>query len=103
MTWLLYPPVAFVIYIILVGVLAGMGRLMAGPAHPNPTKSSTYASGEDAPHHLAAPGYRPFFQVALFFAVVHLGALVIATGDFSATMIVYVLGLMVTLISLMLG
>lgn len=103
MTWLFSPPIAFLIYVLLVGILSGMGRLMAGPANPDPVKSSTYASGEDAPSYLAAPGYRPFFKVALFFAILHLGALVLATGNFSGVMVIYLVGLLFALIALLLG
>ena len=70
---LLSPPVAFVIYVVLVGILYGLGRLLAGPPNVTPVKSSTYSSGEEPPTYLAAPGYRPFFVVALFFAILHLG------------------------------
>ena len=79
--FLLIPPVAFLIYLLLVAVLSGIGRVMAGTDHPSSAfKSSAYASGE-APHMgSGAPGYRPFFRVALFFAVLHLGVLVLASG-----------------------
>ena len=43
---LLYPPVAFVIYLVLVGILAGVGRALAVPSQANPMKSGAYASGE---------------------------------------------------------
>ncbi len=52
---------------------------------------------------LAAPGYRPFFVVALFFAVLHLGVLVLATGISSPVMRIYLLGLMLALLALILG
>jgi NADH:ubiquinone oxidoreductase subunit 3 (subunit A) len=77
---LLSPPAAFLIYLVLVGMLAGAGRVLAGAPHPSSLKSSTYASGEAAPSEAGAPGYRPFFAVGLFFAVLHLGVLLLATG-----------------------
>ena len=52
---------------------------------------------------LAAPGYRPFFVVALFFAVLHLGVLVLATGIPSPVMRIYLLGLLLALLALILG
>ncbi|HEX7547906.1 MAG TPA: hypothetical protein VF417_02815, partial [Candidatus Methylomirabilis sp.] len=60
---LLYPPIAFVIYLVLVGVLSGVGRALAVPAHAHTdaTKSSAYASGEAGEINQAAPGYRQFF------------------------------------------
>ena len=73
MDFLLIPPVALVIYVVLVGALSGLGRMLAGRGAPNGAKSSTYTGGEAAPQQMAAPGYRPFFVVALFFAILHLG------------------------------
>jgi NADH:ubiquinone oxidoreductase subunit 3 (subunit A) len=101
---LLSPPVAFLIYVLLVLVLALVGRgLAARSKGTSQLKSSTYSSGEAPPTHLAAPGYRPFFVVALFFAVLHLGVLVMSTGNASPVMIIYLLGLMLALLVLILG
>ncbi len=100
---LLTPPIAFLIYLVLVGILSGVGRVLAGPGTENPIKSSTYASGEVAPTRAAAPGYRPFFVIALFFAVLHLGVLILATGTFTPITVVYLIGLMLALLALILG
>lgn len=101
--FLLSPPVAFVIFLVLVAVLSGIGRLLAGPAHTSPLKSSIYSSGEAPPERWAAPGYRPFFVVALFFAILHLGVLVLAVGQLSGASIVYLVGLALALLALILG
>jgi hypothetical protein len=87
-----------------VAILSGIGRALAGTHHPTSTlKSSAYASGE-APHlSSGAPGYRPFFRVALFFAVLHLAALVLATGGSSPMTAVYLVGLILVLVALILG
>jgi len=37
---LLSPPVAFLLYIPLVGLITLLGRKLAGPEHANPMKSS---------------------------------------------------------------
>ena len=102
---LLLPPIAFVIYLVLVGVLSGAGRALAVPAHSHAdaTKSSAYASGEVGETYQAAPGYRQFFVVALFFAMLHLGVLMMASGDFSPIMGVYLGGLLLALLALILG
>jgi NADH:ubiquinone oxidoreductase subunit 3 (subunit A) len=100
---LLTPPFAFVIYLLLVGVLSGIGRLLAGPGTPNEVKSGLYASGESPPTVRAAPGYRPFFVTTLFFAVLHLGALVIALGGTSWIAPIYLAGLVFALLALILG
>src|SRR5512144_398585 len=100
---LLTPVVAFLIYLGLAALLSyGSGKL-AGPTKPSVLKSSTYSSGELAPTALAAPGYRPFFVLALFFAVLHLGALVLGSGSFSPAVLIYLLGLMLALLALILG
>jgi NADH:ubiquinone oxidoreductase subunit 3 (subunit A) len=100
---LLTPPIAFLIYVVLVAALFGFGRLLAGASNPTEEKSSSYASGEEALRDAAVPGYRPFFKVALFFAVLHLGVVVLGSGGVTAGALVYVVGLLVTLIVLILG
>jgi NADH:ubiquinone oxidoreductase subunit 3 (subunit A) len=97
------PPIAFLIYLLLVGILSGIGLLLAGSAKPNPAKSSTYASGEESLTSTPVPGYQPFFKVALFFAILHLGVIVMASGGASSGSALYLIGLMVALIALILG
>lgn len=103
MSILLTPPLAFLIYLPLVFAIYFLGRGLAGAGHPSDEKSSLYGSGEAAPTTLAAPGYRPFFLVAFFFAVLHLGMLVLATGTLTANLIPYIIGLVFALIALILG
>ena len=100
---LLSPPLAFLIYLPLVYAIYLVGRGLAGKGNPSSSKSSVYGSGEAAPTTLAAPGYRPFFLVAFFFAVLHLGMLIIGTGAFTVSMIPYLVGLILALIALILG
>ncbi len=100
---LLYPPVAFVIYLVLVAFISGFGHVLAGETHPSALKTSTYASGEEAPRAGAPTGYNPFFVIALFFAVLHLGVLVLASGSVTQTMAIYLGGLVLVLIVLILG
>jgi NADH:ubiquinone oxidoreductase subunit 3 (subunit A) len=103
MNMLLSPLIAFLLYLLLVGVLSGFGRLLAGPSIPGEMKSGLYASGESPPTAQAAPGYRPFFVTTLFFAVLHLGALVIALGGTSWIAVIYLAGLVFALLALILG
>ncbi len=100
---LLTPLVAFLVYLALAFLISFAGKKMAGPVKSSPLKSSTYSSGELPPTAMAAPGYRPLFVVALFFAVLHLGALVLGSGLASPAMLVYLLGLMLALLALILG
>jgi NADH:ubiquinone oxidoreductase subunit 3 (subunit A) len=100
---LLSPPIAFLLYIPLVGIIALFGKMLAGPVQKNSMKSSIYGSGEEAQTQLAAPGYRPFFLVAFFFAILHLGMLVLGSGSFSTISPVYLIGLLLALTALILG
>ena len=97
------PLIAFLIFLALAVLITILGRTLAGPSKYSRIKSSTYSSGELPPTLLAAPGYRPFFVVALFFAVLHLGVLVLGSGVASPVMRIYLLGLMLALLALILG
>ncbi len=103
MDLLLLPPVTFLIYLVLVGLLSGMGRLLAYSGPHNDVKASTYASGEEPPERTAAPGYRPFFVIALFFAIVHLGILMLGSSNLSPYAGIYLGGLLLALLALILG
>jgi len=104
MELLLTPPIAFLIYISFVTLLMYFGRLLAGTKHPtSPEKTSIYASGEAGPLVPSAPGYRQFFIVALFFAVLHLGILIVGSGPLTPRMGVYLGGLIFVLLALILG
>jgi hypothetical protein len=103
MTILLSPPIAFLIYAVFAVAIYGFGRILAGPGHPSAMKSSLYGSGEEAPIAVAAPGYRPFFLIAIFFAILHLGVLMLGTGAPSPILVVYAGGLMLALLALILG
>ena len=73
-------PWHFLIYIPLVGDRCSWVARWHGRNTNQREKSSIYGSGEAAPTNMAAPGYRPFFLVALFFAILHLGMLVFGSG-----------------------
>lgn len=102
-TSLLSPVLAFVIYGVLVAILVLGSRLTAMRGKSSAAKVAGYASGEEHDGEPAAPGYRPFFVVALFFAVLHLGVLMLGTSGLSPLSIVYLGGLMMTLLALILG
>ena len=97
------PPIAFLIYFPLVMAIYFVGKGLAGKENPTPQKSSLYASGEEAQTSFASPGYRPFFLIAFFFAVLHLGILVLGTGSLSIKMLPFILGLILALVALILG
>ena len=103
MNVLLQPPLAFLVYTGFAAAVYLAGRILAGRGNPSKMKSSLYSSGEEAPISVAAPGYRPFFLVAIFFAMLHLGVLMLGTGTPSPILIFYVAGLMLSLLALILG
>jgi len=100
---LLSPPIAFLLYIPLVLFISLIGKWMAGPKKPSELKESFYSSGEEAKTTSAAPGYRPFFLIAFFFAILHLGVLILGTGDFTVKMVPYLSGIILALVALLLG
>ena len=106
MNVLFSPPIAFLIYVLLVAGLALIGWRLSG-SQPDSTTygSSLYASGEAPPadDDRSVPGYRPFFMIALFFATLHLGIVILATSTGSPMALVFLFGLFVSLIALIMG
>jgi NADH:ubiquinone oxidoreductase subunit 3 (subunit A) len=100
---LLSPPVAFLVYILLVVLLLLVGRSMSGATSTDPLKSRLYGSGEESPTTFAAPGYRPFVVIAFFFAILHLAILVLGISSLNPASAIYIIGIMLALIALMLG
>jgi NADH:ubiquinone oxidoreductase subunit 3 (subunit A) len=103
MSVLLIPPIAFVLYLVLVGILSGLGRLIAEPNRPNTEKTKSYTGGENMPLKVGVPGYKPFFVVALFFAILHLGVLMLGSAIASPITVLYLAGLILALLALILG
>jgi NADH:ubiquinone oxidoreductase subunit 3 (subunit A) len=99
MTFLFFPPVAFMIYLGLAWGIFRLGKFLAGAANPSKSKSSIYGSGEKASSRMAAPGYTPFFLIAFFFTVLHLGVLVVGTGQLKLITAVYIVGLILCLLA----
>jgi hypothetical protein len=100
---LLAPPVAFVIYLMLVGMLSIFGRMFAARGVQSTGKYTTYAGGEESPVPGSLPGYRGFFIIALFFAVLHLGVLMLGSSNFAPIAGAYLIGLIVALLVLIVG
>jgi NADH:ubiquinone oxidoreductase subunit 3 (subunit A) len=100
---ILSPLIAFGFYFLVVSLWSGLGRLFAARGKETEFKSATYASGEEHDPVPAAPGYRQFFVIALFFAVLHLGVLMVGSSDLSPTVGIYLLGLILALVALILG
>ena len=101
--FLLSPVAAFLIYFLVVLAVSGVGKLISPKGHKSQFKSATYASGEENDPLPAAPGYRQFFVIALFFAILHLGVLMVGSSGLSVAAVPYLLALMFVLVTLILG
>ncbi len=99
---MLAPVSAFLIYLILVSIASGLGRLFSAAGRASRNKTTAYASGEVSDPVPAAPGYRQFFVIALFFAMLHLGVLMVGSSDLSPVVGIYLLGLILVLVALIL-
>ena len=98
---LISPPVAFVLFLIVAVLLFRLGRRMAPKANNVGGKLTSYACGEDMPGQKIQFGYRLFFFVALFFTIMHVAALVIATVPAGKIVLFAVLYLAVIFLSIM--
>ena len=76
---LLSVPVAFVIFVILLACFYIFAGRFSSRFKKSKEKVSTYACGEDIPGIKFQFGYQLFFVFALFFTIMHVTALVIAT------------------------
>ena len=100
---ILAPVIAFLVYFLVVSIASRLGSLFAAAGHETEFKSATYASGEANDPVPAAYNYRKFFVVALFFAVLHLGVLMVGSSALSPAAVPYLLGLILVLVALILG
>lgn len=78
-TFLLTPPVAFLIYLALAGLISAASKRLAATGSDAPGKCKSYACGEEVPVNRAQPDYSQFFQFAFFFTIMHVIVLVVAT------------------------
>jgi len=101
---LMSTPVIFLIFIVL-GILLMLFGQYTAPAEDVALdqKRSLYGSGEAGPESRGVPGYKPFLLISLFFAILHLGVLVVGLSNLSMTSVVYLIALMLGLLALMLG
>ncbi len=102
---LLSPPIAFVIYagLGLLIILYGYYTAPTEDTSQNTLKRSLYGSGEAGPETRGVPGYKPFLLISLFFAILHLGVLVVGLSDLSLSSVIYLIALTLALVALILG
>ncbi len=76
---LLSPPAALLLFLALSYGLYVLGGKIAAPGEEHEGKHLPYACGEDLLLPEIQLGYQAFFRLALFFGLLHLAALVVAT------------------------
>jgi hypothetical protein len=83
-SFLLTPPIAFGILLLVTSLLSGLGsRLAFRRKDRKPAGSGAgYACGEDFKGHGAQPDYSSFFPFAFFFTILHVVALAVASVPF---------------------
>ncbi len=100
---ILSPPIAFIIFLVIFYFIYWLGSLMAPKLKKTPGKVSSYACGEDIPGTKVQFGYRLFFYVALFFTIMHVATLVVATvpaGVFALFAIFYLAMIFLSVLAL---
>ena len=101
MNILLSPPVTFIITLLFMMFVS---ELLA-PLAPAPTtapgsgKNKPYGCGEEVSEQKVSPDYQGFFPFAIFFTLLHVAALMIATWSFNpiSAGIVLVVGYLVAI------
>lgn len=100
---LLSPPVAFALFLLVGFLLLIFGSMLAAKGGDAGAKYTQYACGEDVKAQRVQPDYAIFFPFALFFTIVHVTALVMATlptGNIALMGILYLTGVAVALYTL---
>jgi NADH-quinone oxidoreductase subunit A len=76
---LLTPLLAFAVFLLIALFIYWLGGRLAPKLRKAGGKLTTYACGEDLPGIKVQWGYRLFFFIALFFTMMHVASLVVAT------------------------
>lgn len=100
---LVTPPLAFAVYLALGALITAISRVLAGRSQGGGVKSSIYASGEAPPQTDVRPGYHRYFVIALFFAILHMGVLMLGSGGVTPIAAIYLVGLVLALVALIMG
>lgn len=98
---LLAPPITFLIFLFCFCVLYWVGGKLAPKSIKVGDKLITYACGEDMPDNKIKIDYRMFFYIALFFTIMHVAVLVVATVPAGSLALLGVFYLLVIFLSVM--
>jgi NADH-quinone oxidoreductase subunit A len=102
-SFLISLPVAFLLFLGAAALLYALGSRLAPKLRGVGGKLTTYACGEDIPGVKVQFGYRLFFFVALFFTIMHVAVLVIATvpaGKLALFAVLYLLVIFLSILAL---
>ena len=91
-TFLLLPPVAFVLFFVLCFGVSALAGKFAAKGEDSESKKKSYACGENVTQNRGQPDYSEFFKFAFFFTLLHIVVLVVAMDPTGATIpaIIYV-------------
>jgi hypothetical protein len=78
-SWLLLPPLAFSLILVVVLFLTRLAKKAAFRGAQGPGAEKPYSCGEDMEVNSFRPEYGQFFSFAFFFTIMHVVALVAAT------------------------
>jgi len=91
-TFLLLPPVAFALYLILSYGISALAGHLSAKGEDSENKKKSYACGENFTQNRGQPDYSEFFKFAFFFTLMHIVALVVAMDPTGPTIpaVIYV-------------
>jgi len=99
------PPILFVVFISIGGLMLGVGKLISAEGTENPAKFIHYSCGEDLDTPPLELNYHAFFRLALLFGILHIVALAISTMpvkmDMKILSVIYMLGAAVSILILL--
>jgi len=103
LAFLISPPIAFIFFLAVAYLLYAAGNAMAPKLNPTGGKLTTYACGEDLPGVKVQFGFRLFYVFALFFTIMHVAVLVVATiptGKIALLAIIYLAFIFLAILAL---
>jgi len=91
-TFLLLPPVAFIIYLLLSFGVSSLTGHLAAKGEDSESKKKSYACGENVTQNRGQPDYSEFLKFAFFFTLMHIVVLVVAMDPTGPTIpaVIYV-------------
>ena len=95
---ILAPPIAFIIFLIVVYLIYKGGGVLALRKKVEGKKLDTYACGEDIPSGKVQHAYQ-FFRIAFFFTILHVAALVIATVPSGSAALLGIIYLVIAIVA----